>query len=229
MPRHRNSQDCPGECIVVAVKQIRTPKNIETHLANGMTICLRPIRPSDEQRISDGIESLSDHSRYMRFFSGFRSPPPSVLERLTDVDGEDHIAWGMINLDSPDNEAIAAARVIRDEDSSLRGEFSVAVLDAYQKRGVAQTLLAALFLDARSKDFKILHVSVLRENRGAQRLVEKLGGEILGGRHSSDPTIQHYEIRVDRAFQNLTNGSKHRAIADIISAFAQACEFDPAI
>src|SRR5690554_7192175 len=67
---------------------------------NGQPIrlCLRPLSESDHDRIERGIMGLSQQSRYLRFFSGFKSAPRNLVEQLTAVDGMNHIGWGAVNL-----------------------------------------------------------------------------------------------------------------------------------
>ena len=47
---------------------------IHSALTDGTRVCLRTIKPDDEERIRDGIARLSAESRYLRFFS----PAPAL-------------------------------------------------------------------------------------------------------------------------------------------------------
>lgn len=153
----------------------RPPCEIEAPLADGRLVCLRTIRPSDEARIRDGIAAMSERSRYLRFFSAFRSPPDSVVKRLSAVDGHDHIGWGAILLDGQDYPPIAAAHAIRLADRPDVGELAIAVLDEYQGLGVARMLIAAVLADCRDEGLAELEMQVLGENRPAIQLLLTLG------------------------------------------------------
>jgi hypothetical protein len=74
-------------------------QSVDATLDNGTRICLRRVRHSDLELIEKGISQLSDQSRYLRFFTGSKTMPPSVVERLADVDGTRHLAWGVVHME----------------------------------------------------------------------------------------------------------------------------------
>ena len=164
----------------------RLPCEIDAPLKDGRWVCLRTIRPSDEERIRDGIEAMSERSRYLRFFSAFRSPPDSIVKRLSAVDGHDHIGWGAILLDGQDYPPIAAAHAIRLDDKPGTGELAVAVLDDYQGLGIARMLVAAVLADCAEENLCRLEMQVLGENRAAATLLLDLGAEVVGMQGSVD-------------------------------------------
>lgn len=154
-----------------------TDEVIHTQLNNGVGICVRAIRPSDEERMRSGIAELSSRSRYLRFFSGFRMPPDPVIERLLDVDGHRHLAWGAILTSASNHPAIGAVHVFRTDSQTLAGEFSVAIVDAYHSLGLARILTAIILIHCKVEQILRLEVHVLYENRAASRLVRSLGAE----------------------------------------------------
>lgn len=162
----------------------RLPCEIDAPLKDGRWVCLRTIRPSDEERIRDGIEAMSDRSRYLRFFSAFRTAPDSIVKRLSAVDGHDHIGWGAILLDGEEYPPIAAAHAVRLDDKPGTGELAVAVLDEYQGLGIARMLVVAVLGDCVDEDLCTLEMQVLGENRAAAALLTGLGAE-MQGRHGS--------------------------------------------
>ena len=103
-------------------------QSVDTRLDDGTNVCLRRVRHSDIGRIEEGISQLSDQSRYLRFFSGSKTMPPSVVEKLASVDGIHHLAWGVVNMDGEDHPAVAAAHVFRETESDDVGEFAIAGL-----------------------------------------------------------------------------------------------------
>ena len=156
----------------------RLPCEIEAPLKDGRWVCLRTIRPSDEERIREGIEAMSDRARYLRFFSAFRSPPDSIVKRLSAVDGHDHIGWGAILLDGQDYPPIAAAHAVRIDDRLGTGELAIAVLDDYQGLGLGRMLIATVLGDCAQEDLHRLEMQVLGENRAAVELLLGLGAEV---------------------------------------------------
>lgn len=153
---------------------------IHSRLTDGVPICIRRVRPDDGPRLKAGIALMSSQSRYFRFFSGLREAPPQVLERLLDVDGHDHIAWGALRTDLPDTPALGVVHAFRDEADPQDAEFSVAVIDEYHGRGLARMLTLVLLLDCRREGLERLSVNVLAENLAARAFVRSLGAEWRG-------------------------------------------------
>lgn len=187
---------------------------IETSLSDGRSVCLRTIRPSDEARIREGISEMSGRSRYLRFFSAFREPPDSIVKRLSAVDGHDHIGWGAILLDGVDYPPIAAAHAIRSETDPKTGELAIAVLDDYQRLGLARKLIAALLADCAHEDLLHLEIQVLGENHAATRLVLSLGAK----RKAALDSVQHYALDVRTALATLQRADQTASVTDIFTA-----------
>ncbi len=177
----------------------RLPCEIVAPLADGREVCLRTIRPSDEARIRAGIDAMSDRSRYLRFFSAFRTPPDSMVKRLSAVDGHDHIGWGAILLDGDSNPPIAAAHAIRSDDEPGVGELAVAVLDDYQGLGLARMVIAAMLADCCDEGLETLDMHVLAENRPAIALAMALGAVPV----PSGATVGRYRINARAALDQL--------------------------
>lgn len=172
---------------------------IHTQMDDGRAMCLRPLNDTDAPLIEAGIKALSDRSRYFRFFAGFKQAPPTVLDLLTDFD-EDHLAWGAVDSSLDEQPAIGAAHIIRtDTLPDTRGDFSVAVLDAYHNQGVARALIQCLFEEALDDGFTHAELDVLFENSGAITLFKWLGARTL---HRSGGMI-HMEIALDEALSAL--------------------------
>lgn len=200
-----------------AVEPTRKPLcEIETQLADGRAVCLRTIRPSDENRIREGIAEMSDRSRYLRFFSAFREPPESIVKRLSAVDGHDHIGWGAILLDGQDYPPIAAAHAIRLPEKPQHAELAIAVLDDYQGVGLARALIAAVLLDCLEEDLAMLEMQVLSENSAATALIISLGAK----REPALDSITHFTLDVAAAVKLIRKMRQPKSIFDVIQAFA---------
>lgn len=158
---------------------------IHARLSGGEPVCLRRIGPADEARMREGIRQLSPRSRYLRFFTGGASPPDWVIDRLLDVDGHRHLAWGALDTSADPAQAagpaIGAVHAFRSDDQSGCAEFSVAVLDEWQGRGVGRLLTAVLLLEAQQQGIACLQAETLRENDGAIEFITALGGRSTGG------------------------------------------------
>ena len=158
---------------------------IHVHLPDGTPVCLRRISASDEALMREGIRQLSPRSRYLRFFTGGASPPDWVIDRLLDADGHRHLAWGALDMSDDPHEtsgpAIGAVHAFRSEDTSGCAEFSVAVLDEWQGRGVARLLTAVLLLEAQQQGIDCFQAETLRENDDAVEFITSIGGRSVAG------------------------------------------------
>lgn len=191
---------------------------IETHLNDGIPVCIRPVRKDDEQRLKDGIAKLSPQSRYLRFFSGMREAPPQVVKALVTVDGYDHIAWGALRSDLPDTPALGVVHAFRDDEDPETAEFSVAVIDDYHGRGLARLLCAVLLLDCQREGLEHLAVNILPENRPALTLARSLGAQ-----HTAlEAGVAVFEINIADALVSLRAEADVPGLAAIFDRFAQA-------
>lgn len=189
---------------------------IETLAEDGKPICIRSVRQSDEPRMREGIARLSEQSRYLRFFSVQPMPSDSVIERLVDVDGHDHIAWGAIHCDGIDNPAVAAVHAIRCDDHPRIGEFSVAVIDEYQGIGLARMLTTVLLIHCEVEAICELDIQTLAENMPANRFILSIGGE----RQESSAGVISYRLAVRPAIRAIAAAPQLQGIGDIMAALA---------
>lgn len=152
---------------------------VHSVLNDGTAVYLRTITPDDEELIRAGIAKLSAESRYLRFFSPAPAVPDEVVQRLVDVDGHDHIAWGALCSSCPGWPAIGAVHAVRhgtaQGDESRVGEFSIAVLDEFQGKGLGRMMTAALLVQCWAEGLTSLDVNTLSENAAAKQLVKSMG------------------------------------------------------
>jgi len=172
---------------------------IHTRLSDGTPICIRRVRIDDRQRLSEGIAKLTERSRYLRFFSKAPLPPRAVIDRLVDADGQDHIAWGALQMNLEERPALGVVHAFRDEDEPDSADFSVAVIDEFHGRGLARILSAVLLIDCRREGYQELSVQILAENTGALALAKSLGGTY----QSQERGVTELEIDIDKALEAL--------------------------
>jgi GNAT superfamily N-acetyltransferase len=142
----------------------------ETTLADGSTIVLREVLPTDRRAIAEGFERLSPESRYRRFFTAMSRLSDSDLTYLTEVDHHDHEA--VLAFDS-EGGPVGVARYVRGERSE-EAEVAVAVVDDWQGRGAGTALLERLVQRARENGIERFVASVLEENDDALDLFRSL-------------------------------------------------------
>ncbi|MFC0590327.1 GNAT family N-acetyltransferase [Novosphingobium aquiterrae] len=189
---------------------------VHTRLENGVKVCIRAVRPDDEDRLRSGIAQLSQESRYLRFFSVAPTPPDHVIERLVEVDGHRHLAWGAILSDDPQRTAIGVVHAVRNADRSQRGEFAVGIVDAYHGLGLARMLTAVLLVHCRIEGIAALDAQILNENRAAMAFIQSLGGE----RSGSDEGVSDYVLDTGAALAKLRASEEPSGLKDVFAAFA---------
>ena len=190
---------------------------IHTRLENGHPVCIRTIREDDGERMRLGIAQMSAQSRYLRFFSGARTPPDWVIERLTDVDGHDHIAWGAVDASREDTPAIGAVHAFRDPEDEDCAEFSVGVLDEYHGLGLGKLLTATILHHARAEGLAEFAVNILAENRSARDFAKSLGAEY----ERLEDGVMVFELDIERAIAALREECDPPGMADVFRAFAE--------
>lgn len=146
-------------------------------LKSGKAVLVRRITPDDKKRIQDGFQLFSPRSRYMRFFSHIRKLTQSQLAYLTEIDYENHSAWGAM-LEDDHDQGVGIARYVRLQDEQDYAEIAISVIDPYQQQGVGTILLAALFLSAHLRGISQFRSYLLKENSDLIESLRNLGGEL---------------------------------------------------
>jgi acetyltransferase len=195
---------------------------IYTSLKTGKRVYLRPVRPQDSARIRESIASLSDESRYFRFFSGMKKVPDSVLERLVAVDGVDHLAWAALDLAEHDLPAVGVVRVVR-KPGTQTAELAIATLDAYHNTGLARILMATIACDCVDAGIRTLEANVLAENRKARNLFKVLGGTCT----QSDGAFMTYAFDVAMMNELIRSMDGLDGRRDVFAAFDRFAAYQP--
>lgn len=129
-------------------------------LSDGGTMSVRPIRPSDAERIVQFHERQSPESIYFRFFSPRPVLSERDVERFTQVDYVDRMAFiGLIGED-----LVGVARYDRHRARS-DAEVAFFIDDRHHGRGMATVLLEYLAAAAREVGISGFTASVLPHNR----------------------------------------------------------------
>ncbi len=141
-------------------------------VADGGTVHLRPIRPSDAEALVRFHAGLSPRTRYLRYFSAYPRIPERDLYRFTHVDHHDRVA--LVALLG--GEIIAVGRYERAKDTD-EAEVAFVVADAHQGRGIGSVLLEHLAAAAREVGLKRFNAIVLAENTAMIRVFRDAGYE----------------------------------------------------
>jgi GNAT superfamily N-acetyltransferase len=145
-----------------------------TILRDGTRVLLRQIRPSDRDRLAEGLRLLSPASRFLRFNADIDVLTDQELDYLSQVDHVDHDAIVALDLDHPELPGIGVARYIRDPYERHVAEAAVTVADEYQNRGAGTLLLGTLAAQARTHGVQVFRNYVLDQNQPMLELLDQL-------------------------------------------------------
>ena len=147
---------------------------VQSRLADGTPIAIRPIRATDKKIELEFLRGLSRETRYQRLLSA-RDLLPGELRRLTEIDYDREMA--LIATISTDDGAleqeIGVARYVRDADGDS-AEFAIVIGDCWQRRGLGEMLLSNLIAAAADASVKTLTGITLSTNLAMLRLAKKL-------------------------------------------------------
>ena len=141
-------------------------------VADGGTVHLRPIRPSDAEAIIRFHGGLSRRTRYLRYFSAYPRIPDRDLKRFTHVDHHDRVAL----IAELGGEIIAVGRY-ESTPGTDEAEVAFVVADAHQGRGIGSVLLEHLAAAARECGVKRFQAIVLAENDAMISVFREAGYE----------------------------------------------------
>ena len=156
------------------------PKHLITQwqLRDGITVNVRPIRPADAEMEQQFVRSLSNESRYMRFWSYMSELNRKMLAEFTKVDFNRQMALIVTVDQQQDGEpaekeiAVASFALCQDRTSC---EFAVVVADEWQGYGLGYRLMEYLIDEARRWGLKKIDGEVMGHNSGMMAMMKKLG------------------------------------------------------
>ncbi len=163
----------------------RYPKQAEVLVLTktGKSICIRPLKPSDEGLIEELFKSLSPRSIFFRFLRYWKSVPPEVIAYFTKIDCELNVAMVALEKREPQDLILGLCGILR-KPGSARGEFAVVVRDEWQGIGVGAELAAASLPVARDLGMKELWGIISPENTTMIAMANKLGFTVRKDRES---------------------------------------------
>jgi len=154
-------------------------------------VVLRPLEPGETEPVLEVFSGLGPRSRELRFLAAKPRLTAADLRQLTAVDHRDHVA--VLALSAQDRRPVGVARFVRDPEDPTSADVAVAVVDAWQGRGVGTRLATALVERAREVGVRRFTLVMSRENEAAARLLHRVQGEV----HRLDIGVETAEFAVD--------------------------------
>jgi GNAT superfamily N-acetyltransferase len=148
-------------------------------------VTLRDLHRDDGEVLDAIVAALSPRSRYLRFHSPIPALSAGMRRALLDVDGHDRIA---VVAEVDDDTPVGIARTIRDPQRPSEAELAVAVVDAWQRRGLGQRLVSIVVERATAAGVRRLTARVLDENVAALGLFRALF-PVSFTRHDDDALV----------------------------------------
>jgi RimJ/RimL family protein N-acetyltransferase len=135
-------------------------------------VTLRPLEPGDDLSLREIFEGLGPRSRELRFLAPKPRLTSQDLRRLTAVDQHDHVA--LLAVEERHGRPIGVARFVREPSEPESADVAVAVVDAWQNRGVGTSLIAALVRRAREVGVRRFTLSMSRDNGAVAGLIRRM-------------------------------------------------------
>jgi RimJ/RimL family protein N-acetyltransferase len=142
-------------------------------LQDGSEVIVRQVRPEDKPLFVAGWERFGEASRYKRFLGHKRRLTMDELVRFTELDHVDHEAIGA--LDTRAREGLGVARYLRLSKRPDVAEVAIAVIDAWQGRGLGRVLMRRLTARAAEQHIHKFTASLFVDNEAMLALFRRLG------------------------------------------------------
>jgi acetyltransferase len=144
-------------------------------LANGSRVVVRPALPQDCELQRIFVRTLSDEVRYFRFMTRLSELSEAMAERFTSIDYRSHVALIATIFSDAGETMIGEARYVVDEGGGAACEFAVAVADAWQRMGLARTLLQRLANHAATSGMRRMVGATVSNNSAMIALAKHTG------------------------------------------------------
>jgi acetyltransferase len=181
----RTHEDELPQCVI---RPYPTQYVADWQLKDGTRITIRPIRPEDEPLMARFHSTLSDRTVYQRYLQILKLSQRVAHERLARlcfIDYAREIALLALAREPGRDaqEIVAVGRLVK-QHGSPEAEFALLIRDAWQGRGLGTELLRRLVQVGRDEKLKKISSDILPENRGMQRVCEKLGFKLQASPHN---------------------------------------------
>ncbi len=154
--------------IELSWEEISYPEELEKYdtLKDGTEIFFRPVKPTDEQALSEMLYSLSSQSVQTRFFTHTMTFPHKNVQQLTNIDyNQDISIVGVVPGPSDSEEEIVAIAQFFLDQKNQAAEVAFVVQDEWQRKGMGSFLLDYITQIATSRGIRRFYAKVLPNNK----------------------------------------------------------------
>ncbi len=153
------------------------PSEIKTKhtFQNGLEVCFRAIKPSDEETMRRLFYRFSDESVYYRYFSCIRAMPHVKMQEYVNIDYGKCLS---IVAETRNGQLIAEARFAGLEDEETHPEIAIVVDENYQNLGLATFMLTMLIRLGKKRNLKGFKGVILSSNQKILKVIEKIDWQV---------------------------------------------------
>jgi len=144
-------------------------------LRDGSSIHIRAIRADDKDRLQEHFHALGFDSVRFRFLGAKKDLTPAELRYFTELDFSRHVGLVAVRQHDGEEQFIGVGRYICAENDHRRAEFALAVVDAWQGRGVGTLLMEHLCRIASAEGVERFEADILATNRKMFDVLAALG------------------------------------------------------
>jgi acyl-CoA hydrolase/GNAT superfamily N-acetyltransferase len=161
---------------MLAPEDVVYPEDLETVMTtkDGSELLIRPVKPVDEEMLSDMFYDLSDQTIINRFFSMLKSMPHRKLQQFCCIDYTSEMSLVVIAGSRPKQKIVGLGSYYLNP-ATQRAEIAFLVADAWQGKGIGTFLMKMLVKIAKFRNIKGLTAEVLRDNVAMIALMHKSG------------------------------------------------------
>ena len=179
-------------------------------LSDGGTAHVRPMLPTDADRLERFYSRLSPETIYFRFFAPYPKLSAKDVVRFTTVDHDDRAALIVL----VGEEMVGVVRY--DRVSPEEAEVAFNIEDAHQGRGVGSVLLEHIAAAARERGIKRFTAEVLPANRRMINVFRDAGYDVAKAYEDGVVSL-HFDIAENETAREVMQSREHRAEARSIA------------
>jgi len=161
--------------LLMRVYQMTYPSQYEKQvtLKGGEVVQFRPVRDGDVPLIKDFYNSLSERTKYLRFFTPKKEAREERIRRFASVD----YITSMVIIAEYDGIVVGIARYDwEDEEQYL--ELAETIRDNWQGKGLGTQLFLHMIDVARDNNYKSMTALILDENKKPFTILKKTVGNL---------------------------------------------------
>jgi len=152
--------------IELAWENVSYPEELERYetLKDGTEIFFRPIKPTDEQELSEMLYSLSDESVRKRYMTRTTAFPHRDVQQLANIDYKNDLAIVGVVPSASGEQVVAIAQYFLDPKTQA-AEVAFIVQDEWQQKGMGTFMLDYITQIARQRGVRRFYAKVLPNNK----------------------------------------------------------------